>query len=543
MNDNTFDVIIVGAGFSGLYMLYRLRQQGFSTRILEAGDGIGGTWYWNRYPGARCDIESMQYSYSFSEELRSEWKWSEVFASQPEILRYINYVADKFDLRKDIQLQTRVTAATFDENHSRWTIQTDCGNHLFAKYCIMATGCLSTARIPDIKGLDCFQGHYYHTGQWPHEGVDFSGRRVAVIGTGSSGIQSMPLIAEQASHVFVLQRTPNFSIPSRNRPLNSKDEQWWQLNYAEYRRKLLETDEGFLVKGMDKSTAHALSVDEQLKTCEQYWQLGGLNFLLSFTELLIDKEVNDTVANFVRDKIRETVKDPDVAKSLIPSGYAIGAKRLCVDTNYYQTYNRNNVTLIDLRNGPIDEITETGIRIQNKIYEVDSIVFATGFDAMTGSLLKINIHGRNGKTLSDKWAEGPRSYLGLMITDFPNLFTITGPGSPSVLTNMIPSIEQHVDWITECLNNIRSHSYDTIEPTEEAENIWVDHVNEVSRQKLFPTAKSWYVGANIEGKPRIFMPYAGGLKMYRQKCKEVADNGYQGFSFTNNSSTQSVRAS
>ncbi|CAF3762650.1 unnamed protein product [Rotaria sp. Silwood1] len=542
-SSDVIDVIIIGAGFSGLYMLYRLRQQGFSARILEAGDGVGGTWYWNRYPGARCDIESLQYSYSFSEELQKEWKWSEVFAPQSEILSYANYVADKFDLRKDIQLGTHVTAAIFDDNHSRWEIQTKCGNHLLTKFCIMATGCLSAARIPNIKGLDHFKGHYYHTGQWPHEGVNFSGHRVAVIGTGSSGIQSIPLIAEQASHVYVLQRTPNFSIPSRNRPLNSEDRQWWQSNYPEYRRKVLKTRGGFLVKDMNPCTAHELTLDEQLKTCETYWQLGGLNFLMSFTDLLTDKKVNDTVADFVRNKIRQVVKDPAVADSLSPSGYAIGAKRLCVDTNYYQTFNRDNVTLVDLRNGSIDEITETGIRIKDKIYEVDNIVFATGFDAMTGPLLKIDIRGRSGKKLRDKWAEGPRSYLGIMIADFPNLFTITGPGSPSVLSNMISSIEQHVDWIAECLNYIRVHNYNTIEPTLEAENAWINHVNEVSNMTLYPTVQSWYTGANIEGKPRIFMPYAGGLNVYRQKCKEIADNGYQGFTFANSPSILSVTTS
>ncbi|CAF1126838.1 unnamed protein product [Rotaria sp. Silwood1] len=490
-------------------MLYRLRKYGFSAKILEAGDGIGGTWYWNRYPGARCDIESMQYSYSFSEELQQEWKWSEIFSSQSEILRYLNYVVDKFDLRKDIQLGTRVDTVYFDEAHSRWEVQTNREDRLFANFCIMATGCLSTARVPQIKGLDIFNGQHYHTGRWPHMNICFNGRRVAVIGTGSSGIQSIPVIAEQADHVFVFQRTPNFSIPSRNGLLKAEYEQWWKSNYAEYRRQISEAPFGFILKDKKNISAMTVTPEERQHELERSWQNGGLDFLLSFNDLFINKESNDAAAEFVRTKIRETVKNPEVAEVLIPQNYPIGTKRLCVDTNYFQAFNRDNVTLVDLRNGPIDEITPNGIRIKEKVYEVDDIVFATGFDAMTGALLQIDIHGRSGKTLQDKWAEGPRTYLGLMMADFPNLFIITGPGSPSVLTNMLPSIEQHVDWIVECLNYLRMHHYDTIEPQVEAENAWVLHVNEIANATLFPLANSWYVGANIDGKPRVFMPYAG----------------------------------
>ncbi|CAF3656150.1 unnamed protein product [Rotaria sp. Silwood1] len=468
-------------------MLYRLRKYGFSAKILEAGDGIGGTWYWNRYPGARCDIESMQYSYSFSEELQQEWKWSEIFSSQSEILRYLNYVVDKFDLRKDIQLGTRVHTVYFDEMHSRWEIQTNREDRLFANFCIMATGCLSAARVPQIKGLDIFNGQHYHTGRWPHTNICFNERRVAVIGTGSSGIQSIPVIAEQADHVFVFQRTPNFSIPSRNGLLKAEYEQWWKSNYAEYRRQISEAPFGFILKDKKNISAMTVTPEERQHELERSWQNGGLDFLLSFNDLFINKESNDAAAEFVRTKIRETVKNPEVAEALIPQNYPI----------------------VDLRNGPIDEITPNGIRIKEKVYEVDDIVFATGFDAMTGALLQIDIHGRSGKTLQDKWTEGPRTYLGLMMADFPNLFIITGPGSPSVLTNMLPSIEQHVDWIVECLNYLRMHHYDTIEPQVEAENAWVLHVNEIANATLFPLANSWYVGANIDGKPRVFMPYAG----------------------------------
>ncbi|CAF4832515.1 unnamed protein product [Rotaria sp. Silwood1] len=523
------DAVVIGAGFAGLYMLYRLREQGFSAKILETGDGIGGTWYWNRYPGARCDVDSMQYSYSFSEELQNEWKWSELFASQSEILRYLNYVADKFDLRKDIELGKRVNATFFDESHSRWEIQTNQGDQLFAKFCIMGIGCVSATHIPQIKGLDVFNGNHYHTSQWPHKDICFHGRRVAVIGTGSSGIQSIPVIAEQADHVFVFQRTPNFSIPARNGPIKDEYEHWFKSNYAEYRRQIFDTPFGVIVKDKRNISAMAVTPEERQDEFEKSWQTGGVGFLLSFNDLILNKESNDTAAEFVRTKIRETVKNPEVAEALVPRNYPLGTKRLCVDNNYFQTFNRDNVTLVDLRNGSIDEITPSGIRVKEKIYEVDDIVFATGFDAMTGALLKIDIRGRSGKTLRDKWAEGPRTYLGLMIADFPNLFIITGPGSPSVLSNMPRAIEQHVDWIAECLNYLRTHDYDTIEPQVEAENAWILHVNEVANATLFPLANSWYIGANIDGKPRVFMPYIGGFNVYRQKCQEIANNGYEGF--------------
>ncbi|CAF4832037.1 unnamed protein product [Rotaria sp. Silwood1] len=523
------DAVVVGAGFAGLYMLYQLREHGFSARIIEAGDGIGGTWYWNRYPGARCDIESMQYSYSFSEELQQEWKWSELFASQPEILRYLTYVADKFDLHKDIQLDTRVNAAFFDETHSHWEIQTDRGDRLLAKYCIMATGCLSMAHIPQIKGLDTFKGNHYHTGLWPHKDVGFSGHRVAVIGTGPSGIQSIPVIAEQADHVFVFQRTPNFSIPSHNGPLKSEYEQLWKLNYSEYRRQSLNTPFAILVQDLKNCSAMDLTPEERLQEYEKRWRIGSLTFLLTFNDLFYNKEANDTAAEFVRAKIRETIKDSTVAEALVPHTNPFGSKRLCVDSNYFETFNRENVTLVDLRNGSIDEITPTGIRIKEKIYEVDDIVFATGFDALTGALLKIDIRGRSGKTLQEKWAEGPRTYLGLMMVDFPNLFIVAGPQSPSVFANMVCDIEQHVDWITVCLDYLRMHNYNTIEPKIEAENSWVNHVNDEANRTLFPSVNSWYVGANIEGKPRVFMPYIGGFNRYRQKCQKIVNNGYEGF--------------
>ena len=525
------DALIAGAGFAGLYMLHRLRGLGLSARIYEAGRGIGGTWYWNRYPGARCDVESMDYSYSFSDELQQEWRWTERYASQPEILRYINHVADRFDLRRDIQLATRVTAAAFDEGTNRWEIQTDTGERVSARFCIMATGCLSDAQVPDFKGLETFEGRWYHTGHWPHDGVDFTGQRVGVVGTGSSAIQSIPIIARQAAHLFVFQRTSNFSVPAHNAPLDPEHEQRVKSSYAAYRRQARESRVGFLVESHEQS-ALAVAAEERQREYEARWGRGGLGFSATFPDLLTNRDANDTAAEFFRAKIRAIVRDPAVVEKLVPRGYPLGTKRLCVDTNYYDTFNRENVTLVDVRTAPIEAITPSGLRTRDEEYALDSIVFATGFDAMTGALLKIDIRGRAGQTLQEKWAAGPRTYLGLAIAGFPNLFTITGPGSPSVLSNMIVSIEQHVDWIADCIASLRGKARGAIEATVVAEDRWVAHVNEVGDATLYPLANSWYTGANIPGKPRIFMPYVGGVGAYRKTCDEVAARGYDGFTLT-----------
>jgi cation diffusion facilitator CzcD-associated flavoprotein CzcO len=525
------EAVIVGAGFAGLYMLHRLRGLGISARVYEAGAGIGGTWYWNRYPGARCDVESMDYSYSFSDELQQEWQWTERYASQPEILRYINHVADRFDLRRDVRLSTRVTAAVFDEATHRWAVSTERGECVSAQFCIMATGCLSAAQVPDFKGLETFEGPWYHTGNWPHEGVDFTGQRVGVIGTGSSAIQSIPLIARQAAHLFVFQRTPNFSVPARNAPLDPEYERRWKANYAEHRRQARESRVGFVVERNDRS-ALEVSAEERLREYESRWSRGGLGFNATFADLLTSKAANDTAAEFFRAKIRAAVRDPAVAETLSPRHYPVGTKRLCVDTDYYDTFNRDNVTLIDLRTAPIEAITPTGLRTREETYALGSLVFATGFDAMTGALLSIDVRGRAGQPLRQKWADGPRTYLGVAVAGFPNLFAITGPGSPSVLSNMIVSIEQHVDWIADCLAYLREHDRTAIEATVAAEDTWVAHVNEVGHATLYPLANSWYMGANIPGKPRIFMPYIGGVGTYRQMCDDVAARGYEGFALT-----------
>jgi len=526
-----FDAVIVGAGFAGLYMLYRLRGLGMSVRVFEAGGGIGGTWYWNRYPGARCDVESMDYSYSFSDELQQEWHWTERYAAQPEILRYIEHVADRFDLHRDVTLETRVTAAHFDEAVNQWNIMTNRGGRVSARFCVMATGCLSTPRVPVFPGLEEFTGSWYQTGRWPHTDVDFTGQHVAVIGTGSSAIQSIPIIARQAASLLVFQRTPNFSVPARNRPLDPAYERRVKASYAEFRRQARESRVGFVVPANEQS-ALAVPPEERRRAYESRWQRGGLGFAAAFSDLLTHAKANATAAEFFRTKIRATVRDAAVAEALVPTDYPLGTKRICVDTGYYDTFNRDNVTLVDVRNDPIAAITARGVRTQAIEYACDSIVFATGFDAMTGALLTIDIRGLAGRTLRQSWADGPRTYLGIAIAGFPNLFTITGPGSPSVLSNMIVSIEQHVDWIVACLAHLRARNLDAIEATANAEETWVAHVNEVANATLYPLAKSWYTGANIPGKPRIFMPYVGGVGAYRKKCNEVAARNYEGFHLT-----------
>jgi cyclohexanone monooxygenase len=526
-----FDAVVVGAGFAGMYQLYRLRELGMTTRVYEAGDGVGGTWYWNRYPGARCDVESLEYSYSFSPELEQEWEWTERYPTQPEILRYANHVADRFDLRRDIQLNTRVTSAHYDEGARRWTITTDQGDVVSARFCIMATGCLSTPNRPHFKGLDNFRGPWYHTGMWPKEGVDFSGMRVGVIGTGSTAIQSIPQIAKQAAHLYVFQRTPNFSMPAQNGPLDPEFQRHMKANYREHRRKARESAFGvpFEVTEISMKSALEVSPEERERELEARWQYGGATIIASFADFLTNKKANDYAAEFVRNKIRQTVKDPAVAELLLPNDHPLGTKRPCVDIEYFETYNRDNVTLVDVRAHPIEEITRQGVRTGGTEYELDAIVFATGFDAMTGALFNIDIRGKGGRGIKEKWAEGPRTYLGLAVEGFPNLFTITGPGSPSVLSNMMVSIEQHVEWITDCIKYMVERDVAAIEATRDAEDAWVEHVNVVGNYTLYPLANSWYVGANIPGKPRVFMPYIGGVGNYRKKCDEVAANGYEGF--------------
>ena len=530
MKNVDVDVVVVGAGFSGLYLLYRLRKAGFSTRVFERGGDVGGTWYWNRYPGARCDVESLQYSYSFDEQLQQDWHWPEKFSAQPDILAYANHVADRFNLKKDIEFNVEVKASRFDENLKTWKITTNTGEEIDAQYFIMATGCISTTQIPNIKGLSDYVGNTFHTGDWPHEEVDFSGQSIAVIGTGSSGIQSIPVLAKQAKKLTVFQRTPNYSIPSQNEPMTKKYERSWKDVYSERRKEMRYSAHGSL---KDLNDVPALSVDEDQRQ-ELYtkrWAIGGTGFLGSFNDLLTNADANYTAAEYVRQQIKRVVKDKETAEILCPRSYPIGTKRICIDTGYFETYNRENVKLVDISKKPIQRLVADGIIVDDQLYAFDSIIFATGFDAMTGSIFNVDIKGRAGLALKEKWNAGPKTYLGLMSASFPNLFMITGPGSPSVKSNMIMSIEQHVDLVIETLLSMRRKGLSVVEPELEAENKWVDHVQEVANKTLFPQANSWYMGANIPGKPRLFMPYIGGVGAYREICEEIVANNYRGFKF------------
>jgi cyclohexanone monooxygenase len=525
----SFDAVVVGAGFAGMYMLYKLRELGLRARVYEAGGGVGGTWYWNRYPGARCDIESMQYSYSFSDELQQEWDWTERYAAQPELLRYANHVADRFGLRADIQFDTRVERAEFDEGRNLWVVTTSDGGTATAKYLILATGVLSSAQLPSITGIDSFKGDIYHTARWPHEPVDFSGRRVGLIGTGSSGVQATPVIADQAGHLTVFQRTANFSVPARNAKLTDEKRQEIRAKYPEIRRFAREQSRTGVYVPLPDRGALDDSAEERRAKYEARWNLGGLGFLSLYNDLTRNQASNDTAADFVREKIAEIVRDKKTAQTLMPTTHPFGTKRLCVDTNYFEAFNRPNVTLVDISANPIEQIVPDGVRTGGEHHKIDILVFATGFDAITGSILKIDIRGRRGQTLRDKWSEGPRTYLGLMTAGFPNLFTITGPGSPAGLTNAIVSIEQHVEWISDCLAYLADHGQESIEAAGDAEDKWVAQVHEVASRTLYPKANSWFMGANVPGKPRVFLPYLESVARYRQICLEVAGKGYEGF--------------
>ena len=535
-----FDAIIVGAGFAGLYMLHRLRELGYSVRVYEAGDNVGGTWYWNRYPGARCDAESLAYSYSFSPELDQEWQWTERYATQPEILRYIEHVAERFDLRRDIRFERRVTSARFDADHGQWTVATAAGDRACARLCIMATGCLSVPHVPDLPGLERFTGERYQASLWPHQEVDFSGKHVGIIGTGSSAIQAIPVIARQAEHLTVFQRTPNFSVPARNYPLDAEFVAEFKRHYRKHRELARQGKisgfgglEAVPVEQLPAvGTAADHSDDELTAILAAYWNEGGARFIGAIGDTLISERTNRLVADFVRDRIRRIVADPQTAAALSPTSHPIGTRRICVDSDYYATYNRDNVTLVDVDRSPITSITETGVQTEAEHYPVDALVLATGFDAMTGALLRMDIRGVGNVALNDAWQDGPHSYLGLAVCGFPNLFTITGPGSPSVLSNMMVSIEQHVDWIVDCLRFMHERGHQRVEALPEAQQQWVAHVNDVAHGTLFPKGGSWYLGANVPGKPRVFMPYAAGVGVYREICEGVAADDYRGFAFS-----------
>ena len=524
-HNEELDVIIVGAGFSGLYMLYKMRKMNLKALVIERASDAGGTWFWNRYPGARCDIESIEYSYSFSDELQQEWNWSNRYSDQSEILDYINYVVKKFNLKENIVFNTSVKSATFDENLKNWIVETDSKSYS-SKFCVMATGTLSSIKQPNFDGLENFKGDWYVTGEWPHEKLDFTSKKVAIIGTGSSAVQSIPVIAEEAKNLTVFQRSPNYTIPANNRPLTEKELSNAKSSYDQIREKAKYTRAGIGYNQFEERKLLDLSSEEIKKELNNRWKIGGQEiFTAGFTDVGVNVEANKIVADFVKSKIKEIVKDPNVAELLSPED-AIGCKRLCADTNYFETYNRENVELIDLNSNPINSITENGILTKNKEFKFDTIIFATGFDAMTGALQAIDITGKNGKKLKQVWKDGPKSFLGLLINGFPNLFTVTGPGSPSVLTNMMVAIEQHVEWISDCINFLSKSNLNEVEADELFQIEWMDHIEEVAKNTLRYTCNSWYVGANVPGKKRVFMPYAGGFGKYREKCDEIAENNY-----------------
>ena len=518
-----FDALVVGAGFAGLYMVHKLRSAGMKVLGFDAATDVGGTWFWNRYPGARCDIPSLMYSYTWCDDVRRSWRWSEKYATQPEILAYASHVADVYDLRRSFRFNVRIVSAAYDEAACVWTLTTDAGARYRARYCIMATGCLSVPRGADLPGSEDFEGESYVTGLWPHEPVDFSGKRVAVIGTGSSAIQSIPHIAAQAEHLYVFQRTPNFSLPALNAPLSDAEIEAFMAAYPQYVAALRAGEPAIPLPPADWQPS-----DEELaELVKLLWNGGGLVSTAMIPGLVRDERINEAAAEFVREKIRSIVKDPATAEKLIPRDFPFAAKRACVDTDYFETYNRQNVSLVDVRETPIQRIEPNGVRVAGRLYEVDVIVYALGFDAMTGALERMDIRGREGVSLKEAWAAGPRTYLGLAVAGFPNMFTVTGPGSPSVLTNVLTAGEQHVEWIFDAISHVEREGGREIEATAEAQEAWIDHANAEADKTLYPRAASWYMGANVPGKPRVFMPYVG--EGYKKRCDEVAARGYVGF--------------
>ncbi|MBH68924.1 MAG: cyclohexanone monooxygenase [Rhodospirillaceae bacterium] len=529
-NVKKLDALIIGAGFSGLYQLMSLRDKlGLSVKVVEAGDGVGGTWYWNRYPGARCDSESHSYSYYFSDELLEEWEWSERYPGHAEVVRYLNFVADKLNLKKDIQFNLRVSSARYDEENNSWKVQTEQGDCFECTYLITAVGCLSSTNIPHFPGHDTFQGDWYHTGKWPHEGVDFTGKRVGQIGTGSTGIQAVPVIADTAEHLTVFQRTANYSVPAQNGPLSQEFQDYLREHRSQIKETIRTTPNGHTFV-ISERKVFDVDEDEREAIFEAAWEKGGLGFRACFQDIAFDKKANDVAADFIKKKIKSIVNDPKTAELLTDIDHPYATKRPPIDTNYFETFNRDNVSLVDVRSDPIECITPKGVKTANGEYEVDILVFATGFDAMTGPLLNLNIEGKSGQKLEDIWNAGPKTYLGIQIPGFPNLFTITGPGSPSVLCNMPVAIEQHVEWITDCISFLEDNEISTIEATIDSMDKWVSHVNDCANVTLMPYAKhTWYYGANIPGKPRVFMPYAGGMARYRAICDDIANKNYIGF--------------
>ena len=528
---SALDAFVIGAGFGGMYALHRLRAMGLRVHAIEAGDGVGGTWYWNRYPGARCDVLSIDYSYSFSHEIQQAWTWSERFAAQPEILAYANFVAEKLDIARDIQFETRASAVTYDDDRRLWRIETEAGEVFEATFCILATGPLSVPKGLDIHGAETFEGETYLTARWPQHEVDLKGKRVGVVGTGSSGIQVVPVVAEHAGHLHVFQRTPSFSLPQRNAPLSPDYVAQVKAHYDDIRAITRTTFSGG-TRPASSRPLFSMPREELLELMEAAWARSGHNLLGVVSDALVNQDANDVIADFVRAKIDTVVEDPAIAEKLKPRGYPIFARRPCLDTNYYETFNRANVTLEDCLVDPIEEITPRGVRTRTREIELDVIIAATGFDALTGALLAIDIKGRGGRSLREKWAGGARSYLGMTIEGFPNMFTIAAANGPSALANFILLNEQNVDWLCDCIRHMHENGIETVEATREAEDRWVEHVAQLASRSLMPKANTWYTGANVAGKPRTFPIYTAGLGRYTEECREVAAGGYEGFDFT-----------
>ena len=546
MDSEKPDVLIVGAGFAGMYAVHRFRELGLSIKVLEAGSDVGGTWFWNRYPGARCDVPSLEYSFGFSAELEQEWHWPEVFSAQPDILNYANHIADKFDLRRDIQFNTRVSRVEYLDEENLWSLTSEAGEVFKAKFCIMATGCLSVPNKPDIPGDEDFAGLKLHTGLWPKEPIDLAGKRVGIIGTGSSAVQAIPELAKAAGHLTVFQRTPVYTVPANRKAMRDAVESEFKENYRHIRERQWDNRGGVSnfrpsrsvrsksKRGMgggrrgDAGLIKSISPEQRQAMIDER----GLEVILNFADVYTDPSANEIANDLFRSTVREMVDDAEVAEKLLPQDYGLGCKRQVLDRDYYPTFNRDNVTLVDLKQTPIERITPSGLTTEDAEYDLDVLIYATGFDAMTGALLKLNITGRDGRQLTDKWEFGPVAYLGLQMEGFPNLFTVTGPGSPSVLCNMLVAIEQHVNWIGDCIKYLDGKGLNSIEPLPESEQQWVQQVNKVADGTMFtaPSCNSWYLGANIEGKPRIFMPYVGGFPQYRVHCEAETDEGYPGFS-------------